>query len=363
MRVALIGGVVALVLALLGGVVAVPVVVAAIMTSTISQAPADIGSVPGIPDTLLRAYQAAVTKAPKGCTGMRWQILAGIGQIESNQTAGSTIDANGNVTPPIYGPAIGFADTDAGKYDGTASADRAAGPMQFIPTSWVLFNSPPYASDGNGDGKVDPQNVYDAALATANHLCGWPGTDMSDTAKLSAAIYGYNHSHEYVTRVLAAIANYDRMAVTAGGPTQTFDGTCTVDAGLPRPNPLTCAAAISKAYALTQSECVWYRLCLASVAREYGRAGSGSYSAQSHWNLLAGLGFAHPGDRNPPPGALVFWRTSTVGHVALYVGGGKIVTNDLVRRGCLDVADFTAIETQWGSTYLGWTPPYFPNGS
>ena len=32
--------------------------------------------------------------------------------------------------------------------------------MQFIPSTWKQ-----YASDGNGDGKSDPQNAYDAAMA------------------------------------------------------------------------------------------------------------------------------------------------------------------------------------------------------
>ena len=38
--------------------------------------------------------------------------------------------------------------------------DRAVGPMQFIPSTWVLW-----AADGNPDKVGDPNNVYDAALA------------------------------------------------------------------------------------------------------------------------------------------------------------------------------------------------------
>ncbi|MFZ2624377.1 MAG: hypothetical protein WAX29_03945 [Propionibacterium sp.] len=372
MRSTLIAAVLIIGLALtviVGGILVIPAVVVTAITSNASLSQGttqNIGSVPGIPDTLVKAYVNAAAKAPKGCKGMRWQILAGIGQIETNQVAGSTIDANGTISPPIYGPPIGFADTDGGKYDGTASADRAAGPMQFIPTSWVAYNSAPFTGDGNGDGRIDPQNVYDATLAAANHLCGWPGTDLSDTTKLSAAIYGYNRSHEYVQRVLDAIGNFDRMGVTAagaGGPAQTFNGTCAADVGLPQPNPNNCVAAIKKAYAMTQGECIWFRMCLAAVAVEYGKGSSGSYSAQTHWNLLVSQGLAHAGDRNPPPGALVFWQGGNWGHVALYVGGGKIVTNDLIRHGCIDVADFNAIESQWGFRYLGWTNPYFPNGA
>ena len=43
---------------------------------------------------------------------------------------------------------------------------RAMGPMQFLPGTWAR-----YASDGDGDGKADPQNLFDATLAAARYLC------------------------------------------------------------------------------------------------------------------------------------------------------------------------------------------------
>lgn len=39
---------------------------------------------------------------------------------------------------------------------------RALGPMQFLPGTWSR-----YAADGDGDGKADVQNVFDASLAAA----------------------------------------------------------------------------------------------------------------------------------------------------------------------------------------------------
>ena len=74
-------------------------------------------------------------------------------------------------------------------------------------------------------------------------------------------------------------------------------------------------------------------------------------------------GMRHDGDRDPAPGALLFWSTSgRAGHVALYLGGGQIASNDIITDGQISVVPATDIETKWGATYLGWSPPYFPGG-
>ncbi len=44
---------------------------------------------------------------------------------------------------------------------------RADGPMQFLPSTWKA-----YAKDGNGDGKSNQQNIFDAALTTRDPLRG-----------------------------------------------------------------------------------------------------------------------------------------------------------------------------------------------
>lgn len=75
---------------------------------------------------------------------------------------------------------------------------HAQGMMQFIPSSWDLFNVVPGAS---------PFDPGPAVLAAANHLLssgrlaggGW------DAAK---AVYGYNHDDTYVTTVLGWAARY-----------------------------------------------------------------------------------------------------------------------------------------------------------
>ncbi|MGB8382980.1 MAG: NlpC/P60 family protein [Dermatophilaceae bacterium] len=107
----------------------------------------------------------------------------------------------------------------------------------------------------------------------------------------------------------------------------------------------------------------WYRRCLAFVAQAYGWAFSGTQYALDQYTSVMPTGMRHDGDRNPAPGALLFWSTSgRAGHVALYLGAGMVASNDITTTGQISVVPATDIETKWGATYLGWSAPYFPGG-
>ena len=94
------------------------------------------------------------------------------------------------------GPAIlagiNWVETAFGTNLGVSSAE-AEGWMQFLPSSWEAFGV-----DGNGNGKKDPYNPWDAIFAAARLLrySGAPG-NWHD------AIYSYNHAEWYVKDVLA----------------------------------------------------------------------------------------------------------------------------------------------------------------
>ena len=64
----------------------------------------------------------------------------------------------------------------------------------------------------------------------------------------------------------------------------------------------------------------------------------------------------HPGDRNPPRGAPVWWAggSSGHGHIALSLGGGKIRSTDAGGRGRVATVDLGWVERNWGQRYLGW---------
>ncbi|MFH8514540.1 lytic murein transglycosylase [Streptomyces gelaticus] len=164
----------------------------------------------GIPATVLAAYrkaESALGRSDPGCR-LPWQLLAAIGKVESGQAGGGRVDAHGTTFTPILGPVLdgaGFADvpdTDGGAYDGDRAHDRAVGPMQFIPSTWAHWGR-----DGNGDGRRDPGNIYDAALAAGYYLCAGP-RDLSVKADLDRAILSYNHSDTYLRTVLSWLEFY-----------------------------------------------------------------------------------------------------------------------------------------------------------
>ncbi|MEV6839007.1 lytic transglycosylase domain-containing protein [Streptomyces sp. NPDC051133] len=165
------------------------------------------GALPASVFTAYRRAEEELARSAPGCH-LRRQLLAAIGQVESGQARGGRVTPDGTAVPPILGPRLtggAFAvvpDTDGGAYDGDAAYDRAVGPMQFIPSTWARWGA-----DGNGDGRSDPDNVYDAALAAGRYLCAG-GRDLSDPADLDRAILGYNHSDAYLRTVEAWYAYY-----------------------------------------------------------------------------------------------------------------------------------------------------------
>jgi membrane-bound lytic murein transglycosylase B len=174
--------------------------------------PAAVVNSPGtlrIPSMALAAYRNAesmMAAAYPGC-GVSWNLLAGIGRIESMHAYGGATDSTGTAVRPIYGPAL----------DGTLPGNevivqsrnaervtyaRALGPMQFLPGTWSR-----YASDGDNDGKADVQNIYDASLAAARYLCSG-GLNLRNQADVMAAILRYNNSMAYARNVLSWAASY-----------------------------------------------------------------------------------------------------------------------------------------------------------
>ncbi|WP_058047464.1 hypothetical protein [Streptomyces roseifaciens] len=129
-------------------------------------------------------------------------------------------------------------------------------------------------------------------------------------------------------------------------------------------NPRSTADAIKWAKAEADSHRAnWYQKCLAFTSIAYGWNYSGTNYAIDHYQVEMPKDMRHDGDRNPPVGALMFWDTGhRAGHVAIYVGDGKIASNDIGVIGEISIVPATDIETKWNSKYLGWSPPYYPNG-
>ncbi|MGZ6874223.1 MAG: lytic murein transglycosylase [Blastococcus sp.] len=186
----------------------------------------------GIPAVAFTAYTRAAAAVPAACH-LRWSLLAAIGRVESDhgRFGGAALLTDGLSAPPVIGlPLNGagtalVADTDHGRLDGDPFYDHAVGPMQFIPSTWAR-----YASDGNGDGRADPFNVYDAALAAARYLCA-AGGDLGGELGQARAVLAYNHSASYVATVLTLAATY------AGSPPPRLAGLPSTPPTAPPANP------------------------------------------------------------------------------------------------------------------------------
>jgi membrane-bound lytic murein transglycosylase B len=187
-------------------------------------------SASGIPAVALAAYQRAQTviNAADPTCHLPWELVAAIGRGESDhgRAGGNRLTNKGVATPGIYGRALDgshgttlIRDTDAGQYDNDTKYDRAVGPMQFIPSTWSIVGV-----DADNDGQRNPQDIYDASLASAVYLCSG-SDDLSTDAGDRSAVYRYNHSQQYVDLVMAIMHAYmsgDFMSVPNGTTTTSF---------------------------------------------------------------------------------------------------------------------------------------------
>jgi hypothetical protein len=134
------------------------------------QAPPSRTATADIPPGYLALYRQA---APR-CPGLSWTVLAGIGKVESDHGRA-----------PLPGVRAGW--NHAG----------AAGPMQFgigvgrAGNAWARFGR-----DYDRDGRVNVYDPGDAIPAAARYLC-----DAGAPRRLDAALYAYNPSTSYGTRV------------------------------------------------------------------------------------------------------------------------------------------------------------------
>ncbi|MHB8246078.1 MAG: lytic transglycosylase domain-containing protein [Acidimicrobiales bacterium] len=168
-------------------VLVLPVLVAAVTlalleggvsaSSTGSTAPVvrSPGALSGIPRAMLSLYE----KAASSCPGLSWEVLAGIGTVESN-----------NGTSDL--PGVHFGANFAG----------AEGPMQFLPATFSAYDLP---VPPGGANPPSPYNPTDAVYAAARDLCANGARDGID---LSGAVFSYNHSNAYVADVLGLAARY-----------------------------------------------------------------------------------------------------------------------------------------------------------
>lgn len=137
-----------------------------------------ITAVPGVPDKFIPMYEGAAAEFKLGPNG--WAYLAAIHEAETSFSENVAVSSAG-----------------------------ALGPMQFMPATWEQ-----YGVDADGDGKKNIQSNKDAIYGAAKYLraCGAPG----DWDK---AIWGYNHSTDYVNGVKNRAKRFIELAKRSSNST------------------------------------------------------------------------------------------------------------------------------------------------
>lgn len=92
-------------------------------------------------------------------------------------------------------------------------------------------------------------------------------------------------------------------------------------------------------------------MCLQWVRWRCWDVGSFYGSAIDAWH---GARRKHPGDRNPPKGAPLFYSGGSYGHIVICRGGPRMRSTDCQSSGRVSDADLSWPEGAWGDSYLGW---------
>ncbi|MFI7067091.1 CHAP domain-containing protein [Kribbella sp. NPDC050124] len=202
--------------------------------------------------------------------------------------------------------------------------------------------------------RMDPAGAAGLFYTALANVPGWTAMEpwmAAQAVQRSAFADGgnYRSNYEAAVRLVASKPSVGSCGSWRAGDTDQLPGADT---------------AVHRALELVGSH-GYYQLCARLASNIWGRSHSGYASAAEQWAQMVSTENAHPDDRRPPVGALLFWSTDgPYGHVAVYVGNGRIVSNDIGDRlpgqGGVYLVDVGAIEERWGATYLGWAPPIYP---
>jgi peptidoglycan DL-endopeptidase CwlO len=295
----------------------------------------------GIPAGYLRLYQAAGAQH-----GLPWNLLAAIGKIESD---------HGRSTLPGVRSGANFA--------------GAAGPMQFgiggkagntwggAPRHPATQKTGGYGVDGNADGWADVYDPADAIPAAARYLLA-----HGAPANLPQAVFGYNHSPDYVRTVLAQTARYSDRDFQPVADTGAALAGCPGD-----------AAAFAAAPGSTVAKILLFARAQLGKPYVFGAEGPDAFdcsgltmrafqAAGTTIPRVAADQYRH-GPRIPAgteqPGDLVFFTGSDgtradPGHVGIVIGGGRMIEARCTTCGPITTSPYTTRHP------IGFTRPAAP---
>ncbi|GLC89215.1 lytic transglycosylase domain-containing protein [Lysinibacillus piscis] len=150
-----------------------------------------------IPEPLLPIYMAAEEKYH-----VPWTLLAAHHRIETRfSTLKSLISPVGATGHMQFMPC-----TFVGWQHPTCSGlGKGNIPQEELTNPAAIKKYGGYGIDGNGDGVADPYNMEDAIFSAAHYLAKNGAAD----GKIEQAVFQYNHSDEYVEKVLEHFMMYN----------------------------------------------------------------------------------------------------------------------------------------------------------
>ena len=273
-----------------------------------------------IPADYLHLYQQAGKKY-----GVSWVVLAGIGEVETNQgrTSLPGVQSGANAFGAAGPMQIGI---------GGAAGDTWGG-SPVHPASEQVAG---VATDGNGDGIASVYEPADAIDGAARYLVAH-GVQNN----VSGAIFAYNHLTSYVQSVLhwaAVYANggFSVSAATTGGAVTTAQCLASAAVGGGRGSAQVPNQAVATAITFARSQIgkpyLWGGTgpdafdCSGLMMMAYRSVGISiprTSEEQWTWGPKVAPGHEQPGD-------LVFFAgsdgtTTSPGHVAMVIGHGMMV--------------------------------------
>jgi peptidoglycan DL-endopeptidase CwlO len=247
--------------------------------------------------------------------GVPWPILAGIGEVESN-------DGQSNA-PGVHSGQNGFGAAGPMQIGIGGASGNTWGGAPIHPASEVVNG---VANDESGDGIDDVYNPADAIAGAAKYLL-----ENGVQTNVQGAIFAYNHLESYVQDVLYYANLYAQGGYTVTGTSVDAAPQCLTGASEQVPNQVV-AEAIDYAEAQIGKPYVWGGTgpdgfdCSGLVMMSYRAAGIDiprTSQEQWAWGPKIANGDEEPGD-------LVFFAgsdgTSTdPGHVGLVIGNHLMV--------------------------------------
>jgi peptidoglycan DL-endopeptidase CwlO len=287
-----------------------------------TQPVASAGAKNSIPANYLRLFKSTGAK-----TGVPWVILAGIGMVETD-------DGRSNL-PGVHSQSNAFGAAGPMQIGIGGASGNTWGGAPVHPASEKVSG---VASDGDNNGTDSVYDPADAIAGAAKYLLEHGVLDNPQQA-----IFAYNHLESYVQTVLFYAGKYASGGYTVSPVTLDAAPTCLpgvgqVTAGGP---PHTPSAIVTTVIAYAEAQLgkpyLWGGTgpdafdCSGLVMMAYRQAGIFLLrTSQDMWAAAQALHRTYTNMSEAEPGDLVFFAgsdgtTLSPGHVAMVIGGGKMV--------------------------------------